>query len=174
LATAYGIVTECRGAILVDSAVGVGTKFSVLLPSSRGSEAVDESANPIALGDDAACVLVVEDERAVRRFIRSTLERNGFSVLEAAAGPQALDLARAHHDRIRVVVTDVNMPGMDGFELARAASVILPSVPVLFLSASEKPAVDPLNGEPEIDWLQKPFGEEEIVDGLRLILARVR
>jgi len=171
LATAYGIVTECRGAILVDSIVGAGTKFRVLLPRSEPSDADEilESGPPVAV--DAACILVVEDERAVGRFIRSTLERSDFTVVQTTNGDEALRLARTHRDHIDAVVTDVNMPEMDGFALARSLDAILPGVPVLFLSGSERPTGDGEDARTVVHWLQKPFGEEELVDTLRSILA---
>jgi PAS domain S-box-containing protein len=172
LATAYGIVTECRGAILVDSVVDVGTKFRVLLPRSEDTEQAEELADMTPETTRSGTVLVVEDERSVRRFIRSTLERNDFNVHQAANGADALRLAKANQDQIDIVVTDVNMPEMDGFELARALTGILPDVPVLFLSGSERPAAMGPDAVQEFDWLQKPFGEEEIVDWLRRILMR--
>jgi len=174
LATAYGIVTECRGVILVDSIVGAGTKFRVLLPRAdhAAAEVTLEESSPAAI--DSACILVVEDERAVGRFIRSTLERGDFTVLQATNGRDALRLARSHRDEIDVVVTDVNMPEMDGFELARELSPMLSEVPVLFLSGAERPPIDTDDGRTAVNWLQKPFGEEELVDRLRAILIRPR
>ena len=161
--------------IQVDSAVNAGTTFRVLLPNASDLAPDEEiDATPVGAATSGR-VLIVEDEGAVRRFLRSTLERNGFDVTEAEDGATALQLASARPDGFDVVVTDINMPEMSGTELARRIAVQLPRVPVLFLSGYPQPSLgaagDPM---PLENFLQKPFGEEEIVGALQRLIARAR
>lgn len=172
LATAYGIVTETRGAIEVDTAVGSGTTFRVLLPSAQQPRAEMDSIESIEVTRGSGKVLVVEDEAAVRRFIQSALERAGFEVAQAEGGDEALALVEAHDD-FDAVVTDIDMPKMTGIELARKLESRLPGVPILFLSGSSRQLLDQPEAQRAVgSFLQKPFGEEEIVDELLRITQR--
>jgi PAS domain S-box-containing protein len=166
LATAYGIVTETGGAIEVDTAIGRGTTFRVLLPVARQPRPeIAAEAEPEAMRGSGK-VLVVEDEAAVRRFIRSVLERAGFDVVQAEGGAEALELVEKHGD-FDAVVTDIDMPRMTGIELARNLDSRLPDVPILFLSGSSRHLLDQPDAQRTLgNFLQKPFGEEEIVDEL--------
>jgi two-component system cell cycle sensor histidine kinase/response regulator CckA len=172
LATAYAIVKESGGAIEVDTAVGSGTTFRVLLPSSSPLPSKDgvEAEAPAASG--SGTVLVVEDQTAVRRFVQRALERKGFEVLEAADGSEALELVERHRGVIDAVVTDVDMPLMSGIELARELARRHPEIPVLFLSGSARDFLDDPDAQETLGhFLQKPFTEEAIVDELRRLIA---
>jgi CheY-like chemotaxis protein len=172
LATAYGIVTESGGAIEVDTAVGSGTTFRVLLPSSSQQASADDVEAAPSTPSGSGSVLVVDDESAVRRFLRRALERNGFEVLEAANGTEALHVAESHRSPIDAVVTDVDMPEMSGIALARELARSLPETPVLYLSGSSRDFLDDLDAQEALgDFLQKPFTEQELVDELRRLIA---
>jgi CheY-like chemotaxis protein len=172
LATAYAIVKESGGAIEVDTAVGSGTTFRVLLPcSSQPVSTGGVEAEPSA-PSGSGTVLVVEDESAVRRFVQRALKRKGFEILEAADGPEALHLMESHRGRIDAVVTDVDMPQMSGIELARELARSYPETPVLFLSGSSRDFLDNLDAQEALgSFLQKPFTEEAISDELRRLIA---
>jgi len=172
LATAYGIVTESGGAIEVDTAVGSGTTFRVLLPAAHQppTETAPEALEEVVRG--CGSVLVVEDEAAVRRFIQNALTRAGFDVVQAADGAEALALV-GEHGGFDAVVTDIDMPRMTGIELARNLESRLPGVPVLFLSGSSRVLLDQPDAQRALgNFLQKPFGEEEIVEELLRVTRR--
>jgi CheY-like chemotaxis protein len=172
LATAYGIVKESRGAIEVDTAVGSGTTFRVLLPSSSPPASTDGVEAEAAAASGSGTVLVVEDESAVRRFVQRALERKGFEILEAADGTEALQLLRSHRGPIDAVVTDIDMPQMSGIEFARELARSHPETPVLFLSGSSRDFLDDPDAQQALGhFLQKPFTEEAIIDELRRLIA---
>jgi PAS domain S-box-containing protein len=172
LATAYGIVTESGGAIEVDTAVGSGTTFRVLLPSSSQPAFADDVEAAPSTPSGSGTVLVVDDESAVRRFLRRALEQSGFEILEAANGSEALHLLESHRGPIDAVVTDVDMPQMSGIGLAREIARGRPETPVLFLSGSSRDFLDDRDAQEGLgDFLQKPFTEEAIVDELRRLIA---
>jgi len=175
LATAYGIVTDCGGVIQVDSTVNAGTDFRVLLPVSTGDDDDDRVEQKPRISQGFGRVLIVEDERAVQRFMSTALKRNGFDVVQADNGVTALELAAAHPCEFDAVVTDINMPEMSGTELARRIAVRSPELPILFVSGSSRPLLEATGDDvPLENFLQKPFGEEEIVDALRRLIATAR
>jgi CheY-like chemotaxis protein len=114
-------------------------------------------------------VLVVDDEPLVRGLVRAVLEGDGYSVLEAGGAREALELARAHPERIDLVLTDVIMPHMLGTELAPLLRASRPDVPVLFMSASRAALAAP--PEPLLD---KPFTRDALARAVREALAQPR
>jgi CheY-like chemotaxis protein len=175
LATAYGIVQESGGAIEVESVLGRGTIFRVLLP--RSNAPIDEPESALAVRSELASgtVLCVEDDGAVRRVVRRALENAGYSVLEAADGQEALDRVAAHSEPIHAVVTDLDMPRMDGVELAARLSAAYPDIPVIFASAySRQLEDDALARVPSARFLQKPFGDQMLLMTLRELFERDR
>ena len=116
-------------------------------------------------GDE--CILVVEDAEAVRKFTATALRAQGYAVLEAENGVAALQVLAARPD-IRLIVTDVVMPDMDGAELARRVRALHPSLPLLFVSGfAERAKVRQLLGASEGRLLQKPFSPGELARRVR-------
>jgi CheY-like chemotaxis protein len=134
LATVYGIVKQSGGYIGVESEPGKGTTFDVYLPR------VDDEAEPVkppvppAAASGGNTILVVEDEDALREVAREVLESNGYHVLTAASGKEALTVAAAHPEPVRLLLTDVVMPGMSGQELAERLRPERPEMSVLFMT----------------------------------------
>lgn len=172
LSMVYGFAKQSGGHVQLYSEPGQGTTVRLFLPavshqagaSGRGgSEA--ESANP--RGHE--CILVVEDDARVRRVAVARLEDEGYTVIEAGSGAEALD-AIARHPEIRLLFTDIVMPGgMLGDELAREVRAVRPDIKVLFTSGYAEPG---LAGRElaEGSWLKKPYTAKELATRLRLLL----
>jgi signal transduction histidine kinase/CheY-like chemotaxis protein len=158
LATVYGIVQQSGGSIAVDSKPGSGTSFRVYLPTTEATAPVRAA---LARGDDAKkgweTVLLVEDEDAVRALAREVLRRNGYIVLEARHGLDALRVAERHPDVIHLLVTDVVMPHLNGRELADRLAEVRPAMKVLFMSGYTDHAAMHRHLTPGAAFLQKPF-----------------
>jgi two-component system, cell cycle sensor histidine kinase and response regulator CckA len=175
LATVYGIVKQSGGFISVYSEPGQGSAFKIYLP--RVAEPATRRATPAVAAETAAgaeTVLLVEDEAAVRIPSRAFLKANGYRVLDAANGEEALRLLEAQDGRpIHLLVTDVVMPRMKGQELAERFLARRPGTPVLFTSGYTHNSF----GEegtlvPGAFFLQKPFAPEELARRVREILDR--
>ncbi|MFQ5418136.1 MAG: PAS domain S-box protein, partial [Myxococcota bacterium] len=172
LATAYGIVTECGGAIEVDTTVGAGTTFRVFLPVSSATAEARIDAPAAAVPRRPGTIVVVEDEGAVRRFVQRALERKGFETLSAGSGQEALDAIASHPGGIDAVVTDIDMPRMSGIALARKLAVTHPDLPILFMSGSQQELLDePVAQEALGSFLQKPFTEEDLMGAVAGLAA---
>ncbi len=131
-------------------------------------------AEPHPVSEHPITVLVAEDEDPVRRLVSQLLGKEGYRVLEARDGLEALHLAHAS-PHLRLVVTDVVMPRMDGWALGRRLAVDRPAVPVLYMSAY--PRADIFHrGQPNasVPFLQKPFSPEDFVETVRGLLERAR
>jgi signal transduction histidine kinase len=161
LSTAYGIVQQHEGHIVVASARGQGTTFRIYIPQ------VDEPA-PIAdaLAAEAPggseTVLLAEDDRAVQALTSAILREHGYTVLTANDGEDALDVAARHEAPIDVLLTDVVMPRLSGVQLAARLGTVRPHTPVLYMTGyAEMPGI------PETRILQKPFTADVLLRALR-------
>ena len=172
LATVYGIVKQSGGHISVASRAGGGTKFTLLLPASAATIAMERPSFGAARSSGGTeTILLVEDEDAVRQIARRTLERNGYRVLEASDGSLAVELARRHAGEIHMLVTDVVMPGMSGRQVADAIAAETPGVRVLFMSGYTDDAIG-RNGvlEAKDHFLAKPFTPTSLIKKVRRVL----
>src|SRR5262249_50246070 len=116
-------------------------------------------------------ILLVEDEDAVRKLIRSALRNAGYTVLEARHGEEALELGRTHLGTIHLVITDVIMPHMSGRDLADRFAELRPEVKLLFMSGyTAEMAVEPKGPDSSRLFLQKPFTPAVLVAKVREIL----
>ena len=164
LATVYGIVAQAGGSIRIYSEPGVGTTFTVTLPVT--AETAAPAPQPVAYQrtPKGETVLVVEDEAALRQVTRRILARNGYQVITAANGPEALSIAESHPGEIHLLVTDVVMPHMLGREVAEKMRVIKPAIEVLFMSGYARPALASQGRlEPNVALVEKPFSEASLL-----------
>jgi PAS domain S-box-containing protein len=179
LSTVYGIAAQAGGHVSVRSQVGEGTEFRVYLPvvtaSARDPARVDEpsshrQASP--LGGTGETVLVAEDEPGVREVVRRLLNRNGYEVLEAASGKEALSIMAATGRKIDVLLTDVVMPGLSGRDLATLVKKASDGVKVIFMSGYTNDIIAK-QGVLHTDEIlvQKPFTEEELLTKLREVVG---
>ncbi len=161
LSTVYGIVTKCNGAIWVESALGEGTKFSVYLPEAQEEDLPEEEdaaieQAPAASGNET--ILIAEDEEAVARLVARVLTGKGYRVLITHSGEEAIEVFKENEDRIRLIVTDVIMPGISGPELSEILRRKYPRIPVIFMSGYPGEA---LGQHPELELgvnlLEKPI-----------------
>jgi two-component system cell cycle sensor histidine kinase/response regulator CckA len=173
LSTVYGIVKQSGGHIWVYSEVGRGTTFKLYLPPHYGAEKVPASEpTPQPAIGSGATILLVEDEPSVRSTVRRLLERHGYQVLEAANGHDALSLVAARGSEIRLVVSDMVMPGMGGTELASRLRTISPKIPVLLMTGYTEEAIA-RNGDRPHDAviIEKPFSQHTMLEKVRGALA---
>lgn len=135
LSTVYGIIKQSNGHIRVHSEQGKGTTFEISLPSVAAiapSSIVTEPSDHVDRG--TGTILLVEDQHDLRELLREILREKGYTVLEADSGKAALKVAEWHKNAIDLLVTDVIMPGMRGWELARKLAAMRPVMKVLYIS----------------------------------------
>ncbi|MBM4440987.1 MAG: response regulator [Candidatus Rokubacteria bacterium] len=174
LATVYGIVAQHGGEIMVLSAPGSGSHFSIYLPQAPVApiEPLVTSGPAPADTRGTETVLVVEDEAEVRRLMAAALRARGYTVLEAADGAAAVALATRQRRGIDLVVADVVMPTMGGREMLAQLRAKLGDVRVLLVSghSPELLARYPTMAEPAIGFLHKPFTMETLARKARELL----
>jgi PAS domain S-box-containing protein len=172
LATVYGIVKQNRGFVWVYSEPGLGTTFKIYLPRAQEMTAVPKLSAP---AEDylTGCetVLLAEDEAAVRQSTREFLRLNGYIVLEAGNGMEALALARDYKGPIHLMITDVVMPQMSGAKLAEDLAAERPHMKVLFVSGYAENTVL-RHGKIDVTsrFLQKPFSLKVLARKIREVL----
>ena len=171
LASVYGIVRQSGGSVRVYSEPARGTTVRVYLPAVDDPLPARPPAAPGETPPGTETVLLAEDEDAVRAVARVALGRAGYTVLEAADGEQAVEVAVAHAGRIDLLVTDVVMPRVGGRQVAEAVRLLHPAVRVLYLSGYTEDAVV-RNGisESEAAFLQKPFTLDGLARKVRAVL----
>ncbi len=167
LSVVYGIVRQSGGDIRVDSAVGKGSTFRILLPrvgELAPTAPSDRSAprEPARAAEGQGMILLVEDEDAVRALAREFLHVLGYEVIDASSGKEALALYDRHQGSIRLVVSDIVMPGMGGVDLARRLVAIKPDIKILLVSGYANDSLaDTSFGGKGFAFLQKPYSLED-------------
>ena len=161
LATVYGIVKQSDGFIRVQSAPGGGTSITVYLPEAIREECDAKEEPRSSAGGEMTgkeTILLVEDEEMVRELAVESLQRYGYTILQAPNGDKALSICESHQGNIDLLITDLVMPGMNGIELARKFRDSHPGVPVLFMSGYAEDAVEHLGHMADHQsFLQKPI-----------------
>ncbi len=175
LSTVYGIVKQSGGNIWVHSEPGKGTTFKIYLPVVVGP--LEEWTERVVEGGEIAggkeTILIVEDFEEVRQLAREVLERQGYTVLEAANGDETLKVCERMKDKIDLIVTDVVMPGMSGGELADRIKALHSEIKVLYTSGYADDTIVHYGVKRDgTNYLQKPFTTEELGRKVREVLDR--
>ena len=176
LATVYGIVRQTGGGISVKSEPGRGSTFKIYLPMVLAPLDYTKTATaPVEKPDNFETILVVEDEEIVRDLVCEVLEEQGYNVLCAADGLEALDLAEKFDGTIDLLVTDVIMPHMNGPELAARLVGVRPEMKVLYVSGySDNDIGDHGVLDPGFELLQKPFTPQTLARKIRDVIREGR
>ncbi len=171
LATVYGIIQQARGGIDVESTVGEGSTFTIYLPrTARSAHAGRVASSGASDTGGSELLLVVEDESAIRALAKRILERNGYRVLTATHGADAIELVATLDRAPDMMITDVVMPEMGGRALAERMAVIAPGMKVLYMSGYTADAFTPADGLLPIHFIEKPFTPAELVRKIRAVL----
>ncbi|MFN2515260.1 MAG: ATP-binding protein [Pyrinomonadaceae bacterium] len=172
LATVYGIVKQSGGNVWLYSEVGKGTTFKIYLPRVDAVSADHQlSPDTVALPKGTETLLLVEDEDQVRKIVQAILEGQGYNVLSAANGEEALELAEQHDAEIQLMITDVVMPQMSGREIADRLAGIRPRLKVLYMSGYTDDAIV-RHGllDAKLNFIQKPFDAATATRKVREVL----
>ena len=172
LTTVYGILKQSGGYVWIESEPNKGTVVSVYWPCLPAEPAgAKAAADKVAAGDGPETVLVVEDEEALRNLAREYLQISGYQVLMAANGPEALAIADKHRGPIQLLLTDVVMPGMTGWELAKLLTIRHPEIHVVYMSGYTDDAIVRRGLlDPSVVFLQKPFTLEALSRKLKEVM----
>jgi PAS domain S-box-containing protein len=175
LSTVYGAVRQASGYIGVETVPDVGTTFSVYLPRVEDAPVRpgSQTESPVELESDGDLVLVVEDEAPVRTLIARILERRGYTVLRAADGQEALELAERQREPINLLIADLVMPGLTGREVADRLTALYPEMAVILISgytADEVVREGILTGAR--NFLPKPFTPDALARTVAAVLGQ--
>ena len=173
LSMIYGFVRQSGGQVHIRSAAGEGTTMCLYLPRHYGAAVAEDGADgAVAVAGGSETVLVVDDEPTVRMLVAELLVELGYTALEAGTGAEALEVLRTAN-RIDLLVTDVGLPeGMNGRQVADAARVDRPDLPVLFITGFAENAVvgdGPL--DPGMALIAKPFAMDTLASRIRAMLG---
>lgn len=174
LSIVRSIVADHGGFVTVDSKVGAGTNVQVWLPaqSSAGAAVVrtERALSPMGHGQT---ILVVDDEAAIRGLASDILRMSGYEVLTAANGARAILICEQHQEKISVMITDMDMPVMDGPTAIRVVGSVAPSIRILVTSGTDSAARASALALPGIHaYLHKPYSADELLHAVYEVLRR--
>ena len=172
LAIVFSIVRQHNGWIVCNSEPGGGTTFEIFLPRCHDILTPPEMAP--AAAPTGELILLVDDEQMIRQLTKTILTKAGYQVLLAENGAVALELIRAHPDRIALIILDAIMPRLSGRDTLRELAHVAPDLSVLFSSgySTEQMAV---NDFPQVrGFLPKPYRAEQLIEKVTEILGQLR
>jgi len=175
LATVYRIIEQAGGRVSVESELGHGSTFFVYLPRVEGAVTQARPRPAFVLAGGSETILLVEDQEGVRNLICEVLQKNGYSVLSAGSGTEALTVMREHHGQMHMVLTDVVMPHMGGRQLVELIATQYPGTKVLMMSGyAEEFAITEKIAGVDVYFLDKPFTPEALLSTVRHVLDAPR
>jgi len=173
LASLYGAIKQNNGFVNVYSELGKGTTFKIYLPRDTTKEQAEIKGPQPQIERGNETILLVEDEPAILRMTGIILENLGYNVLAASSPGEALRLAREHNGQIHLLLTDVIMPEMQGYELAKNLQSLYPTMKCLFMSGYTAHSIahsDQLSKD--MSFIQKPFSKADLGAKLRVLLKK--
>ncbi len=187
LASVFGAARQAGGHVLAESEVGAGTTFRIYVPACSAEEAAAAEAAAERVAAEAAIaareeettdlsgvgrILLVEDNQAVRAFTARMLEAQGYEVLQAEDGRDALETVEEYRGELDLVISDVMMPEMDGPTFLAAARDSLGDAPVIFISGYAESEFNNLLGDADyVHFLGKPFKLDQLARRVKVLLA---
>jgi PAS domain S-box-containing protein len=174
LATVFAIVKSHGGFLKLYSEVGRGSNFKLYFPAIVGEEMKEQQALHIeSFEGHGECILLVDDEYIIREVSKLALESNGYNVMLAADGIEAVSLFAQHREKIDLVITDMNMPNMDGSTLIRTLQKMKPSLPIIGASGLADKAKLAEIGDLNIgSFLSKPYTAEILLKAISDLLHK--
>ncbi len=171
LATVYGIVKQSGGHVFLYSEPGLGTTFKVYFPHGEAAPATALPTEDLVSLRGGETVLLVEDDATVRTLVAALLEMYGYTVLPAAGGREAIEIAEQQHASIDLLLTDIVMPGMNGRELADTLVAEHPTLKVVFTSGypSDVTVRHGLS-DASVAFIEKPYPPEDLARIVRRVL----
>ncbi|MGA3078150.1 MAG: response regulator [Bryobacteraceae bacterium] len=169
LSMVYGTVKQSEGYITVYSQVNCGTIFEIYLPRVEPAIVVPAARRPSA-SKGSETILLVDDEEGVRKLLAAVLHNGGYTVIEAANGLAALSVYEKNSHKIDLVLTDVVMPQMNGFELGLRLAEKNPDLRILYVSGYRDSPINSPPGEPPKAFLNKPFTPDVLLAKVREVL----
>ena len=174
LATVYGIVKQSDAHIDVQSELEKGTRFRIYFPQAVNEEAADaEQQRMASIPSGNETILLADDEESMRMMLQNFLQSIGYAVLPACNGKEALELAEKHKNKIHLLLTDIVMPVMNGFELAKQIRNSAPEIKLLFMSGYDNPTKTDKMIWTSGNSIQKPIDLPALAVKLREILDAV-
>jgi len=171
----FGIINSHHGFIDVESSPGNGTTFHLYFPIPPGFKQSDkvETKKVELVKGGTETILFVEDEEMLRDLVKSSIEENGYAVITAQDGVEAVNLFRQHKDSIALVLCDMGLPKLGGWEAFKIMKEIRPKVNVIFASGYLDPGLkaEILKGGAR-DFVQKPYDPNEIMKRIREVIDR--
>jgi CheY-like chemotaxis protein/two-component sensor histidine kinase len=168
LSLVHGVVKSTGGMVTVDSQLGVGTTFRIYFPAAEGAPRAARATPPDDVQPHRGRILYVDDERALVKLITRGLRRMGYAVTGFTEAALALEWARAQPNAFDVAVTDLSMPGMSGFDLARELLALRPTLPVVMITGFARPEDYAAAAEAGVSALiLKPSTVEQLASELR-------
>jgi len=158
LAMVYGIVQQNKARIFVESEINVGSVFKIYWPAAPGTNKPLAEPQNSELVRGSATILLVEDDETILKFTVSALKKLGYHVIPARHGKEALELLHATSPRIDLLITDLVMPFMGGWELARQVEALVPGIPILYISGyADNQTIPGGILVDSVNFIQKPY-----------------
>ncbi len=175
LSAVQGIIRAHRGGLGVESELGRGTTFRILLPAGAPEPGFPQATSPDAAQLGKREVLVIDDEDYMLEVVRDTLERRGHTCLLAQSGEEGIEFLQHHRQRIDLVLLDLTMPGLGGVETCRRLQEVAPGIPVVLSSGfAKEEATGQLRGMALAGFLQKPYPAGDLIRLVEAIPLRAR
>ncbi len=172
LSAVRGIISKHGGAIQIESTLGKGTTFTVVLPCVGGSEATEPKTSSPVGGVSAKRILVVDDEQALRTILSRRLKHSGFDVIEAEDGQVAIDIFIECGDSIDCILLDLSMPKRNGEEVQREIHAMRDDVPIVLMSGyGEQELFDRFSKGRLVEILQKPIVGKTLMKAIHKAIA---